>query len=192
MQDFLETCKTSEILRAHTIQLETQNDCKFSIEKQPLNTLFLHAFPGQETKNISRYTFFKRLYYPPLHYRSLTMLRSNLVSSLTSKTLSWCSPSLPFVSPSPSCPKLFFPQECTAPESDTVVLWAPPAAIWASGMPFSLSTSCGLGISVVWLPTPSCPWVFSPQVKSSPPSHTEQKKTDEPHCFPSVFALWES
>lgn len=44
------------------------------------------------------------------------------LTELTRKTPSWCSSSLPFVSPSPSCPKLFFPQEYTAPESDTVML----------------------------------------------------------------------
>lgn len=65
------------VLRAHTIQLATYNDWKFSVEMQPLNPLSLHTFPGQETKKLSRYTFFKRLYCPLLLQRGLAVPRSH-------------------------------------------------------------------------------------------------------------------
>lgn len=52
---------------------------------------------------------------------------------------------LPLSSLRPSCPNLLRPQPKTAPERVSAKLCAPPAAIWAKGIPSKDFISCGEG-----------------------------------------------
>ncbi len=64
--------------------------------------------------------------------------------------------------PSPSSPSRLVPQHCTAPDSSSAQVWAPPADRAVTG-PASPATVDGVGDDVAVLPVPTCSELLLPQ-----------------------------
>lgn len=90
----------------------------------------------------------------------------------------------PLMSFRPSWPNLLRPQPNTAPERVSAKLWAPPADIWAKGMPWREWMIWGVAMLCPLVPSPSCPYRFWPQEKTLPPMFTINKQQKRPcKCF---------
>lgn len=78
---------------------------------------------------------------------------------------------LPFASVlfRPSCPTLLAPQQNTWAGRASASVWAPPAEIWVTGTPTRDRIRAGSACSSTDLPSPSCPYLFWPHEKTSPP-----------------------
>lgn len=83
----------------------------------------------------------------------------------------------PLLSLRPSWPNLFRPQPNTAPERVRAKLWAPPADIWAKGIPCRDWMIWGVEMLCPFIPSPSCPYRFWPQEKTWPPMKRKRQNT---------------